>query len=521
MATFSGLPSEVLLMILLMVSIDDIENFTLASKKLHNLGTDRLQRHLQLKRKYSFCNLTKDDESYPIIMKFLGDVLKNPEIASYVKELSIERWIPEWTTTNDHWRDQRLEDNINAAVLRLVPKQDIQEWHEAIGSGDEDPAITLLLLSLPELGCLNIQNIGETSNFFYATLNSIATGDSNVPLSRLTHVRLHSPRSSFITSLDPVIRFARLPSVRSITALNIWTCEPYDFDRLRLAPRSSNVSDLAFDSSDISPKLFYAFIEGFRALRSFTYKVTTSERFAYSARECDPYWMRVALLAHATSTLETLKLVCHAAENPYLGDMASFHTLRHLDIELRSMIRYEDMSNSRSLINALPTTLETLVLRITFQDSYHDSIPRMMLALAKFKQNLTPNLREVKIRAHYSATVCYNDIVEDYASKGIRLTIWQPSDPDEISACERKDVSDEEHESECCTCRETFHEGLIACDNSKCPFSPFHLSCAGLATEPSAAWLCKDCQDELKNDEALSGETGQKISDGLALLALG
>lgn len=46
-----------------------------------------------------------------------------------------------------------------------------------------------------------------------------------------------------------------------------------------------------------------------------------------------------------------------------------------------------------------------------------------------------------------------------------------------------------------CYCRGPEEGEMVACDNSQCPYTWFHLSCLGLKSPPSSrTWYCPDCR---------------------------
>lgn len=45
-----------------------------------------------------------------------------------------------------------------------------------------------------------------------------------------------------------------------------------------------------------------------------------------------------------------------------------------------------------------------------------------------------------------------------------------------------------------CFCQTVSHGNMVACDNEKCRFEWFHMSCVGMTQEPEGRWLCDECK---------------------------
>ena len=46
-----------------------------------------------------------------------------------------------------------------------------------------------------------------------------------------------------------------------------------------------------------------------------------------------------------------------------------------------------------------------------------------------------------------------------------------------------------------CYCRKAEEGKMIGCDNSKCPFEWFHLSCLHITQLPKSKWYCTECRE--------------------------
>jgi inhibitor of growth protein 3 len=56
------------------------------------------------------------------------------------------------------------------------------------------------------------------------------------------------------------------------------------------------------------------------------------------------------------------------------------------------------------------------------------------------------------------------------------------------------DMEEGSDDTKYCYCRDVSHGDMIACDNANCEIQWFHWSCAGITSEPTGEWLCKECR---------------------------
>lgn len=166
----------------------------------------------------------------------------------------------------------------------------------------------------------------------------------------------------------------------------------------QLPPRTSNITDLDLNLSAICAKYFYTFLEGIKALRSFSY-----DGISVNHESCDRFWIRVALLQHST-TLESLRLLSldkSNSYNSYMGSIQAFEALRHLEIELACLVPTTYSKDRYLIANALPRSIETLCLHVSSgYDAYSDPLKILSLADAKNESDLVPKLIRFDTSTH-------------------------------------------------------------------------------------------------------------------------
>lgn len=233
MARFSDLPNEIVLSIICLTAPDSIESLALVSKTLRKLGSACLEAHLSWKRAYSVYECGQPEKT---LRNLLKDIFNNSIIASYVRELKVNGWRHEWNDDDDaseilHLYSERMIARFLSAASEGASEviADKSQMAKDINSGDEDPILALLLLILPNLQTLKLEDTGETQTYLFQLLKRIANAKlSEAPLAKLTHVQIMSKEAMGLCDLRLVADFARLPSLRSLCGWEIWNDDEDD-----------------------------------------------------------------------------------------------------------------------------------------------------------------------------------------------------------------------------------------------------------------------------------------------------
>ncbi len=385
MTQFTDLPNEIVAMIAETVFPGDIVNFSATSKKIQSLSEKPLQKHHEMKLRHQFYSCYKYGTN---LSNLLHNVVLQPTIAFYVKYLDLGTWSDRWDDGPEAWYTQYPQEKMVAlekAVAASVPSDQIPTWVTALRSGDEDPALALLLLRLPNLATLSFRRVGITFQCLFQTLTCILDTPGTTFLSSLTTLEVNRQGSK---SWQAINILARVPSLRSITGWMIQDMNNDDDSEYLLPPRSSNVSSLTLLQSGIGAQQLYRFLQGFKALN----------RLSYSG----VYEIRAALLTHANASLEYLYLSISedAREKCYIGSLRDFENLTELDTQLAALVNAEDPSG-RVLAQMLPASVEKVHLH---DEDYHTpkTIQDLITEAAEDKQDDLPNLKELHVSLYMS-----------------------------------------------------------------------------------------------------------------------
>lgn len=182
------LSNEVLYEIIEKIGPYHIEAFASTCQILRTLSSPAMQRHRQLRRRYSkieFGNHGKLRGDHPIFT--LRDILKDPEIAHYSHTLGIGVYLGEDDLDFDDGRERlkvsREEiqavahdcvDLFTAALSQcpFVEKQEIQTWTAALLAGEDGAAVGILLTLLPNLKTIQME--GEIFGELEALIERVA-----------------------------------------------------------------------------------------------------------------------------------------------------------------------------------------------------------------------------------------------------------------------------------------------------------------------------------------------------------
>lgn len=388
MAQFKDLPNEVVIMIAESVLPGDIENFSATTKNVRLLCERSLRKHYELKRKYreSYCMVKGSDLS-----DLVHDIALEPDIALHIECLTLQYdWYNDPDSSLKHLTREKMM-SLGGVVARSMPPDHSSAWVTAIESGDEDPILAILLLQLRNVATLKLSYVMVTYQLVFQTLTRILETPGVPHLSNLTTLEVYPQGSDPDRSPNwhAINIFAKLPSLQSVIAWNLWI-EDHDDDRdYLLHPRSSNVSSLMFTQISISAQRLYEFLRGFRELKKFSYRDTYRDEHLF-----ETFWIRAALLTYARASLEYLSLTrIYTNEKSYMGSLRDFENLKKISTELDFLI---DWSRPGRLVLAqmLPASIEEVCLyqdRFDDPESFHD----MIISTAKDKPKLLPRLKQL------------------------------------------------------------------------------------------------------------------------------
>ena len=409
MTRFDSLPNEIILELWRnILEPDDIASFAQVSRRIFALATPTLKEYHLLKSRYSICekHSTWDGSIFALLLK---DVLLNPHIAFYVKELYVCDWRTYWDgpfvpghlsldPLNLGPGDSSLHTPYPEEVMELlrtsirqaefVLPSEVDPWIQLLDKGYEESILLLLLNLLPNLRILSLQDhLGQTP--LLTTLRRIAETSSSTSLSKLKSFHISDRRSDRYEAVSLVKSFALLPSMEKIS------CEHLDnrhqgrgIPYCPIAPQSSNVTELIFDSCHDMANRIYELLEGMKTLKKFTY-VAVDEAV-------DGFWIRSALLSHCQHSLEYLKLEFKYGEPNYIGSLRLFGRLETLDVE-HSLLVNPDAGDNYNIAELLPTSISTVDLTGD-RFSMFGHIRPFTKSLVAAKRTRLPNLKRLGYR---------------------------------------------------------------------------------------------------------------------------
>ena len=537
MARFNDLPTETLLTIIRNVHPNDLDSLVLTSQRMYMVSSAIRERHNEMKKIYSTAFSGRSDK--PRLAEVLGDVLQDPGLAYYVKNLVVDGFSDCWDTGDLTQRHKPYESNLMArlkeAALNVLPKPVATSAANSIAQGSEAPIISLMLYLLPNLSKVSYLHFDfgfdeRRTSAIMNTLSHIASIQGpEAPLSRLASVNINGddagPAGADLTVLQ---LFASLPSVRQLHAWNIFHPETNTTFGPDIMPRDCHIIDLKVTNASIAPKDLHIFLGGFPALQSFEWNGTfwglSDDQFF------DPFWTRVTLLTYAKHSLRTLTLLSQRKQWRWTGDLRGFESLTDLTIELELLIRESDTMESVPILgDILPLTVKRLRLHTTTRTDGEQNLPRLVSTWASHKEcmcglealHIITDRRTARL-ALYQRPLSYAKLVKKCKKVGVRLTVAtsRPYVQDEYNSDYDDDIQSDDEDVEYerapqedygdkmhCVCMGVDDGDKVRCrGRDRCRYAYFHTACVGFFHMPEQPWYCLDCEDALDSPEASEDE---------------
>ncbi len=427
MASLSRLPNEMIAETWRHVlEPDEIESFALVSKHIYAVGSPFIMEHNKLKREFSFFETGPNTRaSAPEYL--LKNVLLRPRVALYVTHLSIGRHQKGWQDSNDVGYDDNTylndlpktghgpypDDEMGLFIKAIqktsfIPRVEVEEWILFVWEGDEDKILALLLLFLPNLTTITLNNEALNSATFRNTIQRIALGGQQRFLTHLKTVCLQGDFSSDNDCLKSdcwLEVFYDLPLLHAIHVKSICIGRKVQI----YIPGSSNITELTFVESPVHLRTMFEILGSIKALKKFSC-IEPGTGFYLSDLDFNPFWMRAGLLAHAKHSLESLTITFSQTEGNLLGTLCDFTALRELETNIHLLIRETKFDNLKGL---LPTSIEQLHLHIGSHRCC-DSIPSLVKRFVREKSRRLHNLRALKLswEAEMGVPQANKDLIE-------------------------------------------------------------------------------------------------------------
>lgn len=388
MASLSGLSNELILNIAGFILPDDIVNFSMTCKALHNLSSRYLIEDKRLHKTHRRWFDTKDNEN---LVTLLRRVLAYPRLAYYIRE--IECYIGggeliDELTTDDLASFRTAFSNSRFGVF---DERDINLSIEEIEKSNLEPILGLLMNMLPNLGIIDFSGYPGELVRFTSTAWNISKSASSAQSLKLHTMSFYYKESHSPASLSILHPFLILPSIKTIYANNIAYCLQHP-----LVPKSSSIIKLELHSCSFSEIELLQFFQIFKALESleFSPKGTRDPRPQFN-----PSWIYNALSTHTKHSLKTLILEecvlldSNGMEEPPLAaaNFTAFPALTKLDISFTLLLGPPGPSQP-PLSAVLPPSIKSLVTRSSFSIIPNQSVAKLVKDTIKDKISALPNL---------------------------------------------------------------------------------------------------------------------------------
>ena len=404
MSTFLSIPVELQLQVISNVHLNDIENFTLCCKVLHERSEERLMEQYARKRDLSTIaighvdNLTWDEDHqirgvHPLLV--LRDIFADPQTRLYTKTL-IVGYLNIPPMEPDDFNDQE-EAELDQAELYQVAAQfkhdtrlsrkvlevqqciypgsgepnledcpEAKKWTEKILSGDMAASASLLIAILPSLQTFRLVDRWEAmvdDSFFVEILGDMLfVGSDGMhdltginTFDNLTEVGLHGVAPGCSVNYKVLEGFIGLPSMRTIKGRVVDGL----FDTC--LPNCSELRSLEFYQSAISAKAFSPTFRATTKLQDFVYEFWADARV--EDEQWEPHQIVEALKAHTKKSLRRLELTSLSEHDymnnntfydcidfekgePFLGSLCAFEVLE--EIRLETMMFYKEVEDGQS-----------------------------------------------------------------------------------------------------------------------------------------------------------------------------
>ena len=358
MVGFNDLSNELILMIWEYAELEDVYNFSTASKKVYLLVRENLREHCRLMRRLSTITNVEAEPGKPSVLgQALKEILHNPHAARYPSLLRFQGCLgqPQEGANNfEIFKKTIIKNAINISKQDI--EQDLEAWEVQVREGKEEPLLLLLLLLLPNLREIHLSSEFDTISCIRPTLGVIL-------LEKLQSVSLKCTGNTHPEFLDfsLVSDFACQPSVTSIHSHNVATTHDdllyyvdSDFD-------TTNVVSLTFVECRINPRSMSQFLSTTQNLEHFYY---SPREFAHMPGDFDPFYLRDALLANAYSTLKSLTILAGRQTMPFMGSLARFQCLESVETNFRLLIGCPSESH-HTLSTTLPPSIVNVTLHMT------------------------------------------------------------------------------------------------------------------------------------------------------------
>ena len=406
MACFSDLPAELLLQILGYLKPAGADAFCMLSKHVRAVAAPFLEKHMELKRKYTncvHCSKAYFDRGDRKPANLLREVLQKSEIVPYVQRLQIKDYAHDVDDLMNDFHEAEFETpNDSLEVLsQAIEKCDLidcrsfkTEWIKFLRQEGENATNVLLLSMLPNLVALRLDSGGDKYSTEYV-VDKFSQKIGTATLAQVSVLEL-SEEDPTVGHYNRVLAvFSLLPSLKKLFAVNLSTEGSEDRYGYRTQPPPihtnfnlpSSLTHLSFANCRIRPSIWSALLRNTTSLISFKYCSDAETPIG----EHEAEWLCKALLASAKHTLKQLTL--YTCDRSHMGSLQDFQALESLSTS-DDLLHSSELGLS-SMTNLLPRTLEQLLLRHydRWDEVYYC---KLVDELLKIKDEEVPKLKTIQ-----------------------------------------------------------------------------------------------------------------------------
>lgn len=365
------------------------------------------------------------DEPYPHLEPFTIKVLKNPGLASFVREFALtETW-----RTDDYPRKLSGSNEVNEILQENVRRSSHSEdeesmWFEALTHyPNEDALLALLLPSLPNLNRLDLMVPASGAEYYEKMFRRAVAKekpfDVQPAFSSLRVIVNNCDDTRYGTSPDLMSNYLQLPSLQEFYGQNVYSEEGLPHTSLtRLETASVLLTRLEIRRSRFNEDDLMNMFRSFKNLTTFVYNLG---------------WVHISHCNYSASALrKALAWVEHSLENLWIdsecekffwteddltpiSSLASFKILKNIRLGMYIFSAESDSSNgvkgdteadaadgdASNLANLLPRSLETIYFSHT--NSRLRVLTKALENWLQQKESSTPELKRIAFEAYNTA----------------------------------------------------------------------------------------------------------------------
>ncbi|KAJ8607649.1 hypothetical protein MRB53_040168 [Persea americana] len=331
MNSINTLPDELLLNIIQFIQPDDLVAFVCTQRRLHSLSVDRLAEHRQKRKTYRHIIITDVDHeanydskenAYSHPRHFFADIQRDPFILFYPRTLQWDCLIlPDSEDDQDVVKDSAFFRDL---IRRILALEDVQAI-ERLEKGDVEACLLLILLLLPNLNCLKLEQDGADPSITEVRQRIL---EHSKLCSNLKRVESHNFDEEY-TELQWLKPWTALPAIQSLAGSRYTSYASTGEIVSRLQPTMSSMPDtlqaIELIECEVDGRDLAMFLDGLRNLRSFYFlhAITFNTHWEWNTTA-----FMNALEESSVQTLVDLTLLFERAPSDQIASLKNFKSLR-------------------------------------------------------------------------------------------------------------------------------------------------------------------------------------------------